>query len=98
MNFGANTFIWESPFGTCQTVLFGRVKVLGLDAIEAAVENPALIDPHVVLAELQRCGVPCLWRPRIFPSISRALVRMQALSARLRWHPTTFSLSNTICV
>jgi len=45
MRFGANTFIWRSPFKTKTDLdLFQKVKNLGFDLIEIAIEDPALID------------------------------------------------------
>ncbi|MEJ2412238.1 MAG: hypothetical protein P8Y34_04475 [Anaerolineales bacterium] len=45
MRFGANTFIWRSPFKTETDLdLFQKVKNLGFDLIEIAIEDPALID------------------------------------------------------
>jgi len=57
MYFGANTFIWESPFTTRGTKLFDHIKALGFDAIEIAVEDPTLIEPKVVKHELERTGL-----------------------------------------
>ncbi len=51
MRFGANTFIWRSPFSTKTDLdLFQKVKDLGFDLIEIAIEDPALID----LDEMER--------------------------------------------
>jgi D-psicose/D-tagatose/L-ribulose 3-epimerase len=45
MKFGANTFIWESPFSTKEHLyLVEKVRSLGFDMIEAAVEDPKLVD------------------------------------------------------
>ena len=64
MYFGANTFIWVSPFTTQDAGLFDHIKALGFDAVEIAVENQDLIDPLIVKRELTRtslrgmvCGV-----------------------------------------
>jgi D-psicose/D-tagatose/L-ribulose 3-epimerase len=60
--FGANTFIWQSPFTTQDTSLFYHIKGLGFEAVEIAVENPALIDPLVVKRELSHTsmkGIVC---------------------------------------
>jgi len=62
--FGANTFIWQSPFTTQDTYLFDHIKEIGFDAVEIAVEDPKLIDPLIIQRELDRtslsgiiCGV-----------------------------------------
>jgi D-psicose/D-tagatose/L-ribulose 3-epimerase len=45
MRFGANTFIYNSPFSTSEHLgLVKKFKDLGLDLIEVAVEDPALVD------------------------------------------------------
>jgi D-psicose/D-tagatose/L-ribulose 3-epimerase len=45
MKFGANTFIYHSPFSTNEHLyLVKKFKDLGLDLIEVAIEDPALVD------------------------------------------------------
>ena len=45
MRLGANTFIWESPFSTAKHLyLVDKVKAMGFDLIEIAVEDPQLVD------------------------------------------------------
>ncbi len=45
MNFGANTFIWRSPFSTDRDLdLVEKVKGMGFDLIEVAIEDPELVD------------------------------------------------------
>ncbi len=45
VKFGANTFIWTSPFRTNDHLeLVDRVAAMGFDLIEIAYEDPALID------------------------------------------------------
>lgn len=45
MKFGANTFIFTSPFSTEKDLyLVKKFKEMGLDVIEVAVEDPALVD------------------------------------------------------
>lgn len=44
MRFGANTFIWRSPFSTRRDLdLIPKVKGMGFDLIEIAVEDPGLV-------------------------------------------------------
>jgi len=57
MKFGANTFIWESPFSTAAIDLVDKVASMGFDVFEIAVEDPALIDLPVMKAALQRHGL-----------------------------------------
>ncbi len=65
MQFGANTFIWRSPFSTETDLdLIERIKDMGFDLIEIAVEDPAHVDLQVLKAALEKnemkavmCGV-----------------------------------------
>jgi len=53
MKFGANTFIYHSPFSTWEHLnLVKKFKELGLDLFELAVEDPALIDLDALKAAL----------------------------------------------
>lgn len=54
MRFGANTFIFSSPFSTDQHLgLVKKFKDMGLDLIEVAVEDPELVDLDVLKKELE---------------------------------------------
>jgi D-psicose/D-tagatose/L-ribulose 3-epimerase len=44
MKIGVNTFVWTSPFTTRDFALMPKVKAMGFDIIEVAVEDTALID------------------------------------------------------
>ncbi len=44
MKFGASTFIWASPFSTHNIDLLTKVKSMGYDIIEIAVEDTSIID------------------------------------------------------
>jgi len=65
MQFGANTFIWRSPFSTKTDLdLIDMVKEMGFDFIEIAVESPALIELNTLKSALRQkdmkavmCGV-----------------------------------------
>lgn len=65
MRFGANTFIWESPFSTLRHLyLLEKVRSFGFEVIEIAVEDPQLIDVVELMRALQEndlgvvvCGV-----------------------------------------
>lgn len=58
MKFGANTFIWESPFSTEQHLyLFDKVKAMGFDVIEIALEDPDLVDVALVADALAGTGL-----------------------------------------
>lgn len=48
MLFGASTFIWASPFSTQNLDLLTKVKTMGYDIIEIAVEDTQLIDWKVI--------------------------------------------------
>ena len=51
MKFGVSTFLWTSPFSTNSFDLVYKVKEMGFDIIEIAVEKKELIDArkHLVL-------------------------------------------------
>lgn len=54
MRFGANTFIWRSPFSTEKDLdLMGKLKGMGFDLIEVAVEDPELVDLPELKAALE---------------------------------------------
>jgi D-psicose/D-tagatose/L-ribulose 3-epimerase len=59
MKYGVNTFLFTSPFTTRSTRLLAKIKQLGFDAVEIAVEDPAHIDPHAVRRELDKIGLAC---------------------------------------
>jgi D-psicose/D-tagatose/L-ribulose 3-epimerase len=55
MKFGANTFIWRSPFSTGADLdLIEKLKEMGFDLIEVAVEDPALVDLKALKSALQQ--------------------------------------------
>ena len=58
MKFGANTFIWRSPFSTDDDLdLIPKLKEMGFDLIEVAVEDPALIDLNILKNTLETNGM-----------------------------------------
>jgi len=63
MKFGINTFVWFSPCTTAAIKeIAPSVKAMGFDILEIVVENPDLIDPHVVkeiLMENRLEGIIC---------------------------------------
>ena len=58
MRFGVNTFVWVSPC-TTEAIqdLAPKVKAMGFDILELAVENPDLIDIKTVKALLEENGL-----------------------------------------
>lgn len=59
MKFGANTFIWTSPFRTEEIGLLGKVRDMGFDLIEIPPEDVSLIDLKKVRSELKATGLAC---------------------------------------
>jgi D-psicose/D-tagatose/L-ribulose 3-epimerase len=58
MQFGANTFIWRSPFSTKTDLdLIDKVKEIGFDFIEIAVEFPDLIELSTLKYALRQKGM-----------------------------------------
>ncbi len=61
MKFGANTFIWESPFATSEHLyLVDKVKDMGFEILEIAVEDPALVDVGVLKQALDNAGLQAI--------------------------------------
>ena len=60
MKFGVNTFIWESPFSTQSLDLIKKVKVMGFDVFEVAVEDPHLIDGPALKSALDEAGLSAI--------------------------------------
>ncbi|MES2829873.1 MAG: sugar phosphate isomerase/epimerase family protein [Bacteroidota bacterium] len=55
ITFGVSTWLWTSPFDTAAaTSLFAKIADMGFDAVEIAVEDPALIDGPAVKAALEK--------------------------------------------
>lgn len=57
MKFGANTFIWVSPFRTEAFDVVQRVADLGFDVIEFAFEQPDLIDIKKLKSIVKKSGL-----------------------------------------
>jgi D-psicose/D-tagatose/L-ribulose 3-epimerase len=58
VQFGANTFIWTSPFATDKDLgLLPHVRALGFDLIEIAVEDPTLVDAADLRGALAETGL-----------------------------------------
>lgn len=58
MRFGANTFIWESPFSTAEHLyLVDKLQALGFDLIEVAVEDPQLVDVGLLQQAAENAGL-----------------------------------------
>lgn len=57
VKFGVSTWLWTSPFSTESVSLFPKIKAMGYDKVEIAVEDPALIDTAVVKKALTENGL-----------------------------------------
>lgn len=58
MLYGANTFIWASPFNTSEHLpLLAKVRAMGFDLIEIAIEDPALVDVDALRDALAEAGL-----------------------------------------
>ncbi|MGV3764049.1 sugar phosphate isomerase/epimerase family protein [Parapedobacter sp.] len=58
---GVSTWLWTSPFHAEEAaVLFGKIASLGYNAVEIAVEDPALIDIPTVKAALEANGLEAI--------------------------------------
>lgn len=54
VTFGVSTWLWTSPFSTESVSLFPKIKAMGYDKVEIAVEDPGLIDTAVVKQALEK--------------------------------------------
>jgi len=58
VKFGVTTWLWTSPFTTASIpALFSKIAEMGFDAVEIAVEDPALIDANAVKKALKEYGL-----------------------------------------
>jgi D-psicose/D-tagatose/L-ribulose 3-epimerase len=57
MQFGASTFIWESPFGDDKLHLAQRVAGLGFDTLEICIEDPVRVSADAVRRAAAEAGV-----------------------------------------
>jgi len=58
LTFGVSTWLWFSPFATKNApALFAKIKGLGFDMVEIAVEDPALIDAAKIKEALEANGL-----------------------------------------
>ncbi|MBU1175120.1 MAG: sugar phosphate isomerase/epimerase [Alphaproteobacteria bacterium] len=48
MKIGVNTWVWTSPFTTNEFDLIPKIKQMGFDVIEVALDDPALIDAELL--------------------------------------------------
>ena len=53
VTFGVSTWLWTSPFSTETIALFPKIKAMGFDVVEIAVEDPALLHAQKVKEALQ---------------------------------------------
>ena len=61
ISIGVSTWLWTSPFSTATAeTLFPKIASMGFDAVEIAVEDPALVDVKAVKAILDSCGLKAL--------------------------------------
>lgn len=59
MKFGANSFIWVSPFSNNSLEILDKVKAMGFDVFELALEDPGLVDSARLRDCLQQLGLDC---------------------------------------
>jgi D-psicose/D-tagatose/L-ribulose 3-epimerase len=58
LQFGAGTFIWESPFSTSKHLyLVEKMREMGFDVFELNVEDPALVDVGLLKKALDDAGL-----------------------------------------
>lgn len=57
IEFGVSTWLWTSPFDNTTISLFPKIKRMGYDFVEIPVEDPSLIDGHLVKSALKENGL-----------------------------------------
>ena len=60
VKFGVSTWLWTSPFSTESVSLFPKIKEMGYDKVEIAVEDPTLIDTAIVRKSLIENGLEAI--------------------------------------
>jgi len=61
IKFGVSTWLFTSPFQTSSIEeLFPKIAEMGFDAVEIAVEDPALIDGEAVKSALQKYNLKAI--------------------------------------
>jgi D-psicose/D-tagatose/L-ribulose 3-epimerase len=60
VSFAVSTWLWTSPFKTESIDLFPKIKAMGYDAVEIAVEDPDLIDADLVKQALDDNGLKAI--------------------------------------
>jgi len=60
LKFGVSTFVWVSPFTTRDISILYKVKELGFDGIEIAIENLSAINLREVKKALKVTGLGCV--------------------------------------
>ncbi len=58
IKFGVSTWLWTTPFKTESiSGIFSKIAEMGFDAVEIAVEDPAIIDAKAVKQGLKEYGL-----------------------------------------
>jgi D-psicose/D-tagatose/L-ribulose 3-epimerase len=61
VTYGVSTWLWTSPFNTASIEpLFDKISSMGFDAVEIAVEDPAIIDIDAVKKGLDKYGLKAI--------------------------------------
>jgi D-psicose/D-tagatose/L-ribulose 3-epimerase len=60
MQFGANTFIWTSPFSSDDLSLLHKIKRMGFEVLELAIEDPSTIDVPALKLALSDAGLSAI--------------------------------------
>jgi len=59
IRFGANTFLWTSPFRTRDLHLVEKARAFGFDVMEIALEAEGDLDYALARQAYERCGMKC---------------------------------------
>jgi len=59
IQFGINTFLWTSPFRTCDLHLLEKAKAFGFDVMEIPIVAEGYLDYAQARQAYERCGMKC---------------------------------------
>jgi D-psicose/D-tagatose/L-ribulose 3-epimerase len=57
MKIGVNTWVWTSPFSTREFHLIPKIKQMGFDVLEVALDDPSLIDANLLRKVTEENGL-----------------------------------------
>ena len=59
MKYGINTLMFAATFDDAETHVFGKIRDLGFDVVEIALEKKGDLDYRLTVKELEKNGLAC---------------------------------------